>query len=256
MKRRFAKPRSADHETKNGASLPSYRGDIINRPGFTAEDREPDPMLMLRGYELRKRRKTDAVAVKTSARAPVKLDLQWALARRVYRFPVALEDVWDGLQPVSIAGAKVWQPTLEDYFVILCAHASKHGWSSLVWIADLAVIVFRYKDRIDWERLLERARHGGAERQVLLGLQLAHDVLAAGIPDAAMASLRADAAIEPLAAEFRRELFRAVEEPAYRRSFMGRGLAYMRSRERLRDRIPYSAMLLKHLFLRATSHAG
>ena len=71
-----------------------------------------------------------------------------------------------------------------------------------------------------------------------------------------MASLRADAAIEPLAAEFRRELFRAVEEPAYRRSFMGRGLAYMRSRERLRDRIPYSAMLLKHLFLRATSHAG
>ena len=32
-------------------SLPSYRGDIINRPAFTAADREPDPTLMLRGYE-------------------------------------------------------------------------------------------------------------------------------------------------------------------------------------------------------------
>jgi 3-deoxy-7-phosphoheptulonate synthase len=32
-------------------SLPSYRGDIINRMAFTPEDREPDPALMLRGYE-------------------------------------------------------------------------------------------------------------------------------------------------------------------------------------------------------------
>src|SRR5690606_14323218 len=32
-------------------TLPAYRGDIINRGGFTAEDREPDPTLMLRAYE-------------------------------------------------------------------------------------------------------------------------------------------------------------------------------------------------------------
>jgi 3-deoxy-7-phosphoheptulonate synthase len=47
----YAKPRSADYETRDGVSLPSYRGDIINRPAFTATDREPDPTLMLRGYE-------------------------------------------------------------------------------------------------------------------------------------------------------------------------------------------------------------
>ncbi|MBA2545200.1 MAG: 3-deoxy-7-phosphoheptulonate synthase, partial [Deltaproteobacteria bacterium] len=47
----YAKPRSADAETRNGVSLPAYRGDIINRDGFTAEDREPDPTLMLRAYE-------------------------------------------------------------------------------------------------------------------------------------------------------------------------------------------------------------
>jgi 3-deoxy-7-phosphoheptulonate synthase len=32
-------------------TLPSYRGANINRPGFTAEDRIPDPQLLLRGYE-------------------------------------------------------------------------------------------------------------------------------------------------------------------------------------------------------------
>jgi 3-deoxy-7-phosphoheptulonate synthase len=47
----YAKPRSADIETRGGVSLPAYRGDIINRDGFTAEDREPDPTLMLRAYE-------------------------------------------------------------------------------------------------------------------------------------------------------------------------------------------------------------
>ena len=47
----YAKPRSADMETKNGVELPSYRGDIINRSPFTSEDRIPDPQLMLRAYE-------------------------------------------------------------------------------------------------------------------------------------------------------------------------------------------------------------
>lgn len=47
----YAKPRSADTETRTDRTLPSYRGDIINRNAFTAEDREPDPELMLRAYE-------------------------------------------------------------------------------------------------------------------------------------------------------------------------------------------------------------
>src|SRR5712672_4732405 len=47
----YAKPRSADTETRDGVSLPSYRGDNVNRPGLTAAEREPDPDLLLRGYE-------------------------------------------------------------------------------------------------------------------------------------------------------------------------------------------------------------
>jgi 3-deoxy-7-phosphoheptulonate synthase len=47
----YAKPRSADTETRGEVTLPAYRGDIVNRDPFTAADREPDPELMLRGYE-------------------------------------------------------------------------------------------------------------------------------------------------------------------------------------------------------------
>jgi len=47
----YAKPRSSDTEEKNGMTLPSYRGEIINGSGFTAAERIPDPERMLRGYE-------------------------------------------------------------------------------------------------------------------------------------------------------------------------------------------------------------
>jgi 3-deoxy-7-phosphoheptulonate synthase len=43
----FAKPRSADFETRNGVTLPSYRGDNINSCEFTAEARAPDPQRLL-----------------------------------------------------------------------------------------------------------------------------------------------------------------------------------------------------------------
>jgi 3-deoxy-7-phosphoheptulonate synthase len=50
MAGQFAKPRSSDTETIDGATLPVYRGDTINGPEFTAADRTPDPARMETGY--------------------------------------------------------------------------------------------------------------------------------------------------------------------------------------------------------------
>jgi 3-deoxy-7-phosphoheptulonate synthase len=46
----YAKPRSSDTETRNGTTLPSYRGDIINGPDFTEAARRPDPQRMVEAY--------------------------------------------------------------------------------------------------------------------------------------------------------------------------------------------------------------
>jgi 3-deoxy-7-phosphoheptulonate synthase len=50
MAGQFAKPRSSDDETIDGVSLPSYRGDIINGPDFSADARIPDPKRMEFAY--------------------------------------------------------------------------------------------------------------------------------------------------------------------------------------------------------------
>jgi 3-deoxy-7-phosphoheptulonate synthase len=47
----YAKPRSSPIEERDGIALPAYRGDLVNRVGFTPEDRAIDPVNMLRGYE-------------------------------------------------------------------------------------------------------------------------------------------------------------------------------------------------------------
>ena len=46
----YAKPRSSDVETRDGVTLPSYRGDLVNSAEFTAEARRPDPQRLIRGH--------------------------------------------------------------------------------------------------------------------------------------------------------------------------------------------------------------
>ncbi|OHC75824.1 MAG: 3-deoxy-7-phosphoheptulonate synthase [Rhodospirillales bacterium RIFCSPLOWO2_12_FULL_58_28] len=52
MAGQLAKPRSSDTETKDGVTLPSYRGDMINAMDFTAKDRRPDPERMIQSYNM------------------------------------------------------------------------------------------------------------------------------------------------------------------------------------------------------------
>ena len=46
----YAKPRSSDVETRDGVTLPSYRGDLVNSVEFTAQGREPDPQRLLQAH--------------------------------------------------------------------------------------------------------------------------------------------------------------------------------------------------------------
>ena len=50
MAGQFAKPRSNDNETRDGVTLPAYRGDAVNDLEFTAEKRRPDPKRLIRVY--------------------------------------------------------------------------------------------------------------------------------------------------------------------------------------------------------------
>jgi 3-deoxy-7-phosphoheptulonate synthase len=46
----YAKPRSSDTETRDGVTLPSYRGDLVNSIEFTRSARDPDPNRLLQAH--------------------------------------------------------------------------------------------------------------------------------------------------------------------------------------------------------------
>ncbi len=46
----YAKPRSDDHETRDGVTLPAYRGDLVNASEFTASARAPQPDRMIQAH--------------------------------------------------------------------------------------------------------------------------------------------------------------------------------------------------------------
>lgn len=52
MAGQYAKPRSADTETRDGVTLPAYRGDMVNGHAFTAEARVPDPERLVEAYRI------------------------------------------------------------------------------------------------------------------------------------------------------------------------------------------------------------
>ena len=51
MAGQFGKPRSSATETRDGVTLPAYRGDAVNGPEFTAAARRPDPARLLEAYQ-------------------------------------------------------------------------------------------------------------------------------------------------------------------------------------------------------------
>ena len=52
MQGQYAKPRSSDTETRDGVTLPSFRGDLVNAIEFTEEARTPDPQRLIQAHSL------------------------------------------------------------------------------------------------------------------------------------------------------------------------------------------------------------
>ncbi|MDO0925914.1 3-deoxy-7-phosphoheptulonate synthase class II [Streptomyces sp. TG1A-8] len=52
MAGQYAKPRSGTHETRDGVTLPAYRGDLVNGSVFTAGSRTPQPDRLARAHRV------------------------------------------------------------------------------------------------------------------------------------------------------------------------------------------------------------
>lgn len=118
----YAKPRSTENEVRDGVSLPSFRGDNVNRPEFTAAARTPNPQLLLRGYERSALTLNFIRALVDGGFADLHHPEQWNLDWVVHS-PLAAEykrmvdSIGEGLRFMeTLAGVRVHQMQRVDFF--------------------------------------------------------------------------------------------------------------------------------------------
>lgn len=163
------------------------------------------------------------------------VELHWALGPREFPCPLDVDDVWTRLQPVPLGGRTVYTLGSEDLLLFLCAHGGKHCWWRLQWVADVAHLIAR-EGGLDWDAIVGRARARGAERILLLGLLLSHELLDAPTPESLLARARADRSVRAPAEDVRARLL--APNPAPLKPWRAR-LFHVRIRERWRDRARY-----------------
>ena len=139
-----------------------------------------------------------------SKRGGATLELHWTIAAPRLNIRIEqndLDQLWSRANPATIGGVQVLMLSPTDLLLHLCLHASVHhrfnsfGLRSF-W--DLAMVIRRYGERIDWEQFTARAQQWGVANGAHLALQLTEEWTGVVIPAPVMRCL-APAALDEAA---------------------------------------------------------
>jgi hypothetical protein len=116
-------------------------------------------------------------------------------------------EAWWAARPrTPIEGREVLAFTQPELVLVLCIHGSKHHWSRLAWLADVAALLGK-DEALDWAWIRARAAQLGASRRLALGLLLLADLLGAPVPEDQAAWARSLPAVRRQAATLTAHLF-------------------------------------------------
>ncbi|HSU59020.1 MAG TPA: nucleotidyltransferase family protein [Bryobacteraceae bacterium] len=168
-----------------------------------------------------------------------RIELHWAISERSFAFGLSFDQLWAARRDVAILGAPVATVGPEDLLLILSAHGTNHCWGSLKWICDIAEAIRAFPD-LDWDHLVARAGRLGCRRMLLTGMTIANDVCSIDLPGPVE---RARALYKPaglMSRQIPSGLLTSGQPPVD----LERTLTFVRSRERLRDRLRILTMFL------------
>ncbi len=118
---------------------------------------------------------------------------------RYYPRPLPVEKYFSNKIALQLDGQPVPALSAEDEFVLISIHGAKHFWERLMWISDIAAMIYNCPD-LDWQRIQQSASDVGAERMVRIALLLAESLLRVPIPEAMKREVAADAACASIVA--------------------------------------------------------
>jgi hypothetical protein len=166
----------------------------------------------------------------------VRVELHWAFAPRYQRFRLGIDDLTT--EAGRLGDQTIRMIAAPELLLLLCVHGSRHLWTRLTWIADLAELM-RAQPDARWDDALDRATATGSRRMLLTGLALSRDLLDAALPEELALAVRRDPRAVRLAATFARRLFL---EGARAPTLLDTARLHLAMRERWADRAVYAAL--------------
>ena len=163
------------------------------------------------------------------------VEIHWEVAEGFLSFPLSVESLLERIRPVDIAGRQVATLSAEDSLLVLCIHGSKHLWTRLGWICDVARLIEREKE-LNWQQASARAAALGSKRMFLLGLFLAGNLLGAPLPKDLLQQAEADQSVLSLAEGVRKRLFDGRNNAP---GMFESSMFHLKMRERLLDKSRY-----------------
>ncbi len=138
------------------------------------------------------------------------IELRWRLelTQPKFRRNLGMDWVWPRRRTTNLAGAKV--PDMEPAItlLVLCMHGSKHIWSRLIWICDVAHLLAANPE-LDWKDVLQEAKRNGLWQALGLGVLLARKVANAPVPERVLQNFESDSSVRALAEHISENIFDA-----------------------------------------------
>ena len=134
----------------------------------------------------------------------VTVDLHWELLPK--RFSSDSTIAWSSKEQVYLGSTAVQSISAETLLLFLCAHGTKHNWSPLKFLIDIAELIRSCPD-LNWDLIEEQSEKLGNKKVLFLGLYLCQALLGTVLPDPLVRQLQANQPIKNLALQVQQQMF-------------------------------------------------
>ena len=132
-----------------------------------------------------------------------KVELHWGLSHRFRPWRISVDEVLARAEMRELGGRNIPSLSDEDHLIYLCTHLEEHGYYSryadevsdeaivanpdvnnrLIWLLDIAMMLERLRNQLDWDAIFERACRWGVGGHMRSALRLSDRLLGVGAPE-------------------------------------------------------------------------
>ena len=110
------------------------------------------------------------------------VELHWNLINSLAPFRINIGLFWQDAVELKFEGRPAFSMSPENQLLHLCLHQYKHHWERMRDLIDVALVIQRFQNELDWEMIYWRSDIQGLNHCVYYNLTLAQEVLGLPIP--------------------------------------------------------------------------